>query len=243
MQYEQTMPPKGSRYKTKVNRVSPLNQRNMFSDHAQCFLGVSLDNAQFKPQKVDSMFDWISARFKHCTILIGDSIHRLNLMTQHGITEPEGLALAKKLWAIFIENADRMLHQRNLTTEYKFITCSSIQNSQAYFKYHRDLQAFYDNNSAFYDSVRSFAIKYHRVCSRSNKESFYEEKIKLSVKYFLEEFSIFACLYDQGLPVMLYPGSFSTLEEITEGIHPGAPLALKKLTIVSLCFKGRGKMR
>lgn len=38
---------------------------------------------------------------------------------------------------------------------------------------------------------------------------------------------------------MIYPGSFSTLSEIAQGLHPLAPEELKALTIVSLCVKGR----
>jgi hypothetical protein len=61
----------------------------------------------------------------------------------------------------------------------------------------------------------------------------------VSSEYFLEEFAIFACLKRQGLPVMVYPGSFSTLSEIARGEHPGAPEELRDLIVVSLHLKGR----
>nr|VFK08480.1 MAG: hypothetical protein BECKLPF1236A_GA0070988_1001725 [Candidatus Kentron sp. LPFa]VFK24714.1 MAG: hypothetical protein BECKLPF1236C_GA0070990_1001526 [Candidatus Kentron sp. LPFa] len=59
--------------------------------------------------------------------------------------------------------------------------------------------------------------------------------------YFLEEFAVFACLQQQGLPVFVYPGSFSTLSEIAGGLHPGAPRELQDLIVVSLRLKGRGR--
>jgi hypothetical protein len=61
----------------------------------------------------------------------------------------------------------------------------------------------------------------------------------MSSRYFLEEFAIFACLQQQGIPVMVYPGSFSTLSEIARGEHPGAPKELQSLVVVSLHLKGR----
>ena len=64
-------------------------------------------------------------------------------------------------------------------------------------------------------------------------------QVGCSADYFLEEFAIFACLQQQGHSVMVYPGSFSTLSEIAQGLHPRAPDELKALTIVSLCVKGR----
>ncbi|WP_328546229.1 hypothetical protein [Streptomyces platensis] len=57
--------------------------------------------------------------------------------------------------------------------------------------------------------------------------------------YFLEEFAIFCCLKDSGLPVMLYPGSFGTLSEIAAGEHEGAPKQLRDLIVVSLRLRGR----
>nr|VFK00598.1 MAG: hypothetical protein BECKLFY1418A_GA0070994_11204 [Candidatus Kentron sp. LFY] len=70
-----------------------------------------------------------------------------------------------------------------------------------------------------------------------------EQSIRRSVDYFLEEFAVFACLNQQGLPVMVYPGSFSTLSEITSGMHPGAPREIRDLIVVSLRLKGRGSAR
>ena len=63
--------------------------------------------------------------------------------------------------------------------------------------------------------------------------------ISLSGDYVLEAFVVFTCLQQQGLCVMVYPGSFSTLPEIAQGLHPQAPDEPKALTLVSLCLKGR----
>nr|VFK65761.1 MAG: hypothetical protein BECKUNK1418G_GA0071005_106921 [Candidatus Kentron sp. UNK]VFK71559.1 MAG: hypothetical protein BECKUNK1418H_GA0071006_107121 [Candidatus Kentron sp. UNK] len=58
--------------------------------------------------------------------------------------------------------------------------------------------------------------------------------------YFLEEFAVFACLQQQGLPVVIYPGSLGTLAEIAAGAHPGALRELRDFIVVSLRLKRRG---
>ncbi|MGD1912018.1 MAG: hypothetical protein ACFB2X_14530 [Rivularia sp. (in: cyanobacteria)] len=67
----------------------------------------------------------------------------------------------------------------------------------------------------------------------------WEYQIDKSNQYFLEEFAIFACLVKRNIPVMIYPGSFSTLTEITDGKHPNVLQELKELTVVSLQLKKR----
>ena len=88
--------------------------------------------------------------------------------------------------------------------------------------------------------MESFGRAYHGKHSREVSEAEWEKRIKMSSDYFLEEFAIFACLQQQGIPVMIYPGSFSTLSEIAGGEHPMAPQELRDLIVVSLHLKGRG---
>nr|VFK57074.1 MAG: tRNA-dependent cyclodipeptide synthase [Candidatus Kentron sp. TC] len=92
----------------------------------------------------------------------------------------------------------------------------------------------------FRDSVESFSRAYYRNRPTNLTP---EQRIRHSVDYFLEEFAVFACLYHQGLPVMVYPGSFSTLAEIATGLHPDAPRELQDLVVVSLKIRGRDPAR
>ncbi|WP_437614697.1 hypothetical protein [Erwinia sp. V71] len=60
-----------------------------------------------------------------------------------------------------------------------------------------------------------------------------------SADYFLEEFAIFSCLVADGVNVMVYPGTFSSLADIAEGRFPGIVPQLEQLIFVSLRLKGR----
>ena len=48
----------GERYKAKIAFVSPHTRRNSFEDEPKCFLGVSLENRNFTPNRFHSMVEW-----------------------------------------------------------------------------------------------------------------------------------------------------------------------------------------
>ncbi|MFG2863781.1 hypothetical protein [Streptomyces sioyaensis] len=87
--------------------------------------------------------------------------------------------------------------------------------------------------------LEAFGRDYHSKNSGGAPEAELERRIRMSSDYFLEEFAVFCCLRDSGLPVMIYPGSFGTLSEIAAGEHEGAPKQLRDLIVVSLQLRGR----
>ncbi|MFC0843953.1 hypothetical protein ACFH04_09540 [Streptomyces noboritoensis] len=85
----------------------------------------------------------------------------------------------------------------------------------------------------------AFGRAYHAKHSPTVSAAERQRRIDASSAYFLEEFAVFCCLTRRGLPVMVYPGQFSTLAEIAAGRHPQAPGELRDLTFVSLRLQGR----
>lgn len=81
------------RYQAAISFVSPASSHHTFEAHGDCFLGVSLQNSNFRQDKVRSMANWISQRFPRCTVLVGDSIHRITLESTSGLQPPEALGL------------------------------------------------------------------------------------------------------------------------------------------------------
>lgn len=229
---------KKTRYKAKIDSVSPDHMRNTFESIDTCFLGISLENNNFKREKLKGIVEWISRRFSHCTVLIGDSIHRLTLTLLKDYPSDKALSVALQLGKCFINDNNDIFNQYS-TTKFSFLTCHELQDSSDYSIFHNSLVALYKNNVNFNQSVIGFSRKFqnNKTVNIANNRI---EKLNISVSYFLEEFAIFACLKKQyGISVMVYPGSFSTLTEIAQGKHPDAPLELKEMTVVSLCLKGK----
>ena len=59
-------------------------------------------------------------------------------------------------------------------------------------------------------------------------------------KYLLEEMAIICCEYRHGFSAIVYPGSLTTVSEISEGLHPNAPYELKNMTTIELKLKRGG---
>ncbi|MCQ8186921.1 tRNA-dependent cyclodipeptide synthase [Streptomyces rugosispiralis] len=235
----QVEPARRTRYKAEIASVSPATSRTTFEQHDTCFLGVSLENSNFTTAKLAGMVKWISRRFARCTVLIGDSIHRLTLESTCGMAPEEALEQALELGRQFVESERKVFDEYGTSTDFTFLNCSDVQRCREFAEFHDELRTFFTKDEMFRSSVESFGRAYHRKHSHGISGAEWENRIRTSSEYFLEEFSIFACLKRQGLPVMVYPGSFSTLSEIARGEHPGAPEELRDLVVVSLHLKGR----
>lgn len=232
-------PTRRTRYKAEIASVSPATSRTTFEQHDSCFLGVSLENSNFTTAKLTSMVRWISRRFARCTVLVGDSIHRLTLESTRGMTAGDARDRALELGRQFLDHERNVFEEFSDATTFTFLNCSDVQTGQECAEFYGELRTFFEKDEVFRSSVESFGRAYHRKHSSGISEAEWEHRIRMSSEYFLEEFAIFSCLKRQGLPVMVYPGSFSTLSEIARGEHPGAPEELRDLIVVSLHLKGR----
>nr|VFK68989.1 MAG: tRNA-dependent cyclodipeptide synthase [Candidatus Kentron sp. UNK]VFK73766.1 MAG: tRNA-dependent cyclodipeptide synthase [Candidatus Kentron sp. UNK] len=165
---------------------------------------------------------------------------QVTLEVTQGLAPEVALEQALALGREFVDRERCVFERWREQTEFSFMTCGEIQQRPAYHDYHRHLVRLFETDIPFRESVESFSYAYYRGRSTHLDP---EQSIRRSVDYFLEEFAVFACLKQQGLPVFVYPGSFSTLAEIPEGLHPGAPRELRDLIMVSLKLKGRGSAR
>ncbi|MEV7940206.1 tRNA-dependent cyclodipeptide synthase [Kitasatospora sp. NPDC088264] len=226
-------------YKASVDSVSPPARRTGLADQGQCFLGVSLENGNFAPGKIAAMLRWIARRFPRCTVLVGDSIHRITLASTRGLPEDEALSRALALGDRFIADTRALFAAEREQTEFTFLRCSEVQRWDSYAKHHRSLTDYHRADRNFRESVDAFGRSFHTRHSGQLAEADLERRVEMSAQYFLEESAIFACLVQEGLSVMVYPGSFGTLSEVTDGRHPDAPEELRRLTVVSLDLRRR----
>ncbi|MDO7925195.1 tRNA-dependent cyclodipeptide synthase [Pseudomonas sp. KFB-139] len=229
----------GERYKAKIAFVSPHARRNSFEQESQCFIGVSLENRNFTPTRFQSMVEWAARRFEKCGILIGDHIHRLTLQSTRNMSAETARSEALKLGSEFMEESQIILDAYRHCTDFHYLTCSDIQGSTEYENFYSLLKAFFLEHPGFRESVETFGRNYHRHQWSQLSEEQQRECLEFSSQYFLEEFSVFACLVRKGFRVMAYPGAFSTLAEIAAGDFPGVLDELKELTVVSLQLKRR----
>jgi len=228
-----------TRYRARIDFVSPQNRRDNFELEQQCFLGVSLENRNFEPARFRSLLEWVSNRFPKCMILVGDSIHRLTLESRVCVPPHEAQKMALRLGQDFIDENRNVIASFRSTTHFEFVTCHELQQTHEYEAHHRLISEYFLRSPAFRESVESFGLRYHRSDWDRLSESDRRHRLNNSSRYFIEEFAIFACLVERGIKVMVYPGSFSTLAEIADHQFPGVSDELESLCVVSLNFKRR----
>ena len=232
--------PQTRHYRAKTDSVSPASHRTTFEREPRCFLGVSLENTNFSHEKLLGMLEWIARRYVQCTVLIGDSIHRLTLEATRGLAAADARREALRLGQEFLSVEQAAFAAYASTTAFSFVTCAAVQATSEYASFYERLFALFTEDESFRSSVERFACAYHEKHGPTISPAERAERVRRSCQYFLEEFAIFACLAREGVKVMVYPGSFSSLAEIAAGLHPGAPDELRELTVVSLKLKRRG---
>jgi tRNA-dependent cyclodipeptide synthase len=229
-----------TRYRAKIDKVSPQARRTTFEkEFEECFVGVSLENGNFTPPKLHAILEWVARRFARCTVLIGDSIHRITLETTKLLPPEAAAEEALRLGKLFVDEMAPVFDEFRSQTEFTFVTCNEIQTSTEYVDFHARLRALFLRDDAFRSSVEQFGRTYHAKHSQDVADAERARRIDRSSDYFLEEFAIFSCLRRRGIGVMVYPGSFSTLSEIAEGVHVDAVQELRDLVVVSLHMRGR----
>ncbi|NEQ35428.1 MAG: tRNA-dependent cyclodipeptide synthase [Okeania sp. SIO3I5] len=228
-----------TQYRTKIDSVTPLSARNNFEQFDSSFLGVSLENSNFQPAKLKAMVEWISRRFSHCLVLVGDSIHRINIEITRSLAPETALIEALEIGRTFLREQEHIFNGFGEKTQFTFKTCNEIQTWEDYAHFFQCLQMFFESNAKFRASVEGFSRNYQMRQSSNISDALLEYRIRRSCDYFLEEFAIFACLQRRGFSVMVYPGTFSTLAEIVNGDYPELFEEIKQLIVVSLHFKKR----
>ncbi|MDT0263917.1 tRNA-dependent cyclodipeptide synthase [Jatrophihabitans lederbergiae] len=223
-------------YKTKIASVAPTGMREHYATLGSGFLGVSLENDEFGPAKLQSMIRWLDRKFTRTAVLIGDSIHRITLETVRGLPEPQALNTAMRMGDDVVATIDGM----SAAGDTPILRCSEIQTRPDYARAFQQLTQLFDADDAFRRSVLGFSERFQRRNGVPGDAANLDWKVRRSCEYFLEEFAVFACLVSDGFRVMAYPGAFSTLTEIAHGEHGGVPSDLKDLVVVSLDLKGTG---
>jgi tRNA-dependent cyclodipeptide synthase len=145
---------------------------------------------------------------------VGDGIHRITIETARSIPPDAAYAEALQLGDDFVKESSPIFEEFSDQTEFILLKCSDIQQWPEYADYSRRLRDYYDADATFRQSMEGFGRNYHRKTFEGLTASEQETRVNRSCDYFLEEFAVFCCLKQTGFPVMVYPGSFSTLTEV-----------------------------
>lgn len=230
-----TMQLKHTKYRVRVEGVTPTAAENHLFDYKKCVLGVSMTNPVFWRSSLDTMLGWMDSHFDQSMILVGDYLNRLNEQIVNGNSQELAIKSAMARGDQFMDKlnqylpdytADRFLVQRwkPLYDDPDFVRAKQL------------LDTLYHSNSSVKASIQSTAALF--VWQKQDRQNFKvnkEEAIRLSSEYLLEEMAIFSMLIDRGWNVVLYPGAqLPMLMEIAKGKFKDVPNSLNKGVYVEL---------
>lgn len=230
-----TMQLKHTRYRIRVEGVTPSSASPNLFDYKKCILGVSMTNPVFWRSSLDTMLGWMESNFDQSMILVGDYLHRLNEQILNGNQEETAIQSA-------LETGDRFMEKLNLylpdyaAERFMVQRWKPLYDNPEFIKAKQLLDTLYHANPSVKASIQSTAALF--VWQKQERQNFKvskEEAIRLSAEYLLEEMAVFSMLIDQGWNVVLYPGSqLPMLMEVAKGKFKDVPNSLNKGVYVEL---------
>lgn len=238
---ESIAPRKRNSYRATLAKVFPRNLNGSLSEYNKCVFGISLGSKNFVDErKVEACIKWISENFQQCLVLVCDSIYRLTIEVRQGLKEDEAWLEAIRSAENFVNEKYVMFDKYSESCRFEFAMASEVEKEPDFDIYYEKLKYLYKDNEAFQSMVNSFAKTYLSRVEREKTEQMDELKQQqLAITYLIEESAFTACIVKKGWPVVVYPGSIKTFEEISEGLHPEVPEPLKQMIWVSLRLKKR----
>jgi tRNA-dependent cyclodipeptide synthase len=239
-----------SAYRALVSQVAPAHLRGSVDKLDRCMLGISLGGSNaltFHGAKLEAIVRWIATRATRCCVLVGDSVGRISLEVREGlppeVAEREARALGRR-YAAETEAIFRHYTTSEVSFEIRYGT--DYADHKNFRPYLQDVHALYNTDDAFRALVHSFGGDYQARTVRSlgNTEVDRNERWhRLAHEYLLEEIALFACLAEDGWPVLVYPGSIDSIVEVAEGRHPALPAPLRALGFISLWLDAKSGSR
>lgn len=229
-----------ARYRAQVHNCIPASARADIGTYKSCFIGISLENPNFIGGKLASVVDWISNRFSNCVFLLGDSIHRLTLQIRKELNAEDSLNHALGLGDYYLRTHQHMLVNTKTNEPFDIIRGTEIYNNCDVIEFRDALQALFDKEEKFFESVRGFSRQFI-LRADSFDILATEHALNLSCRYVIEELADTCYMISQGHKTLVYPGSLAIFEQISNGCFDNLPSELNELVNIGLRLKRRGK--
>lgn len=225
------------KYKIRVANIEPAGREAEINKLNAC-IGISINNVNYwHDEKLKAIFKWIDSRFNHCTIVIGDDLHRHNVKISENKSLEEGSIIGEELGNQVLKkitNALTITQTCSFTIlrwkELAAFTESKSELNKIYSVFETDK----DFKAIILKSAQNFLN--NQVIKGIRPKADWQTALQSSCDYILEEtayFGVMAAL--KGYPVQVYPGEqLEILKMLAQGAFPKANLYIKEAIFVDL---------
>jgi hypothetical protein len=179
-------------------QTGKLENSISFNDK-NCILGISVGQLYHEAEKFKATINLINkSNLKHCTIVVGDSLQRHN-MIKEGYCYKTSILLGDE----WLERNQKFL--KELTISHRIIRWDDCLNHPKYNDYKKIIELEYKTNPLYYDSVHKTIEDFmQRNCEdylQGKRDVIYQN----SVRYLLEESAAMICWALDGYDYIVYP--------------------------------------
>jgi tRNA-dependent cyclodipeptide synthase len=226
------------RYRASLAKIAPERQRDEALASGKCMLAISLGAEKSEGARLEACVEWIKANgFRHCLVLVADSIYRLTLQVRQGLITPAASrSAALQAGRAFVETYQPLFANADGQCRFEFKLFSEIEASPEFEPTFNEFVRLFETNPRFQESIREFSHLYLGRKEPAGVEPIEVSWLKerLATLYLLEEAAIFSLLKQAGWGILVYAGSIKTFLDIAEGKISGVPEHLADLVFVSL---------
>ncbi len=197
------------------------------------YIPVSMNNIHFKSDySIKQILKWTAERTPNVTFVVGDYLHRNNLIFINNLSESDAIIESLKMGDNCIETIRRANNDNyNIT----FIRTESFYQEKNFELRMKRLLKELDVNNYFKmlveETINVFLDRQKSVISDSQKARFYCQR------YLLEEIIIFELMSERGFVENIYPGKqLKIMKEIIRGNLGGISEPILKSTLIELIF-------
>jgi len=185
-------------------RENPVEERKLFLQ-STCLMPISVGQSIHEGEKFAAVIKLINKAFKHCTILVDDSVQRHTIGIMNHATPDELYGLAVEEGDAWLKRSEIAYSQ--LTIPYDIMRWDDWYNNHNYINSHLRVQNEYETNEAFREAIHGNINDFlTRYLSRFAEEDIdHERAFVLCRDYLIEECAVMCLWTEKKYDFEVYP--------------------------------------
>ncbi len=226
-------------YITMINRHNILKSPKYYPFapdwNKKVYMPVSMNNRLIKDNStLLEILEWIFDKTDHFDAIIGDFLHRHNIM-MGGVSEEDSIKISEKIGQDIIDLLQIAMKEfpgktLNIRLVKEFYSKTEIFDNKL--KYFFDL---YKSNTTFCEEIHSLITQF---LNRQGDIKKSVEQVEFCKRYILEELVIFEMLAEERFYINVYPGKQLTVfKKIVTNQLRGISNELERVSLIELRVK------
>lgn len=185
-------------------RENPPEERKLFPK-SSCLMPISVGQSIHEGEKFSAVIKLMNASFKHCTILVDDSVQRHTIGIMNHVPPDTLYQMAVDEGDAWLKRSERAYNQ--LTIPYNIMRWDDWYNSKNYITSHERVENEYNTNELFRNAIHANISDFlTRYLSRYAQEEIdYERAFRLCRDYLIEECAVMCLWTEQAYDFEVYP--------------------------------------